>query len=67
MTSITIKYNYNTDETTLKKGMGFDDLERTQQLDMMQDGIELLTDLYNKKLDEMMEEPFNNKAVNAKE
>lgn len=66
MTSITIKYNYNTDETTLKKNIGFDDLERIHQLDMMQDGIQLLTDLYNKKLNEMMEEPFNKKQFDDK-
>ena len=55
MPSINIKYNYNTDNTTIKEGVGFDELPGIHQLDALQDGIFLITELYNKKLKEFNE------------
>lgn len=61
MPSINIRYNYNTDNTTIKEGVGFDELPVIHQLDALQDGIFLITELYDKKLKEFHERKIEGK------
>lgn len=59
--SISIRYNYNTDNITIKTSDKFEALPKIHQLDALQDGIELITELYNKKLKE-----FNSGDIEGK-
>lgn len=50
--TITITYNYNTDETKIRQNPLFKELPLIHQLDAIQDGLHLLTELYEEKLRE---------------
>lgn len=50
--TVKIIYNYD-DDTRIVQTKQFRALPKIHQLDALQDGIELLKSLYNKKLDEL--------------
>lgn len=58
ISKISIRYNFDTDETSIQETKDFRNLPKIHQLDSLQDAIGILNSIYNRKLDE-----FHNKLI----